>query len=425
MGISSIPAFLFLLAVGVAALFSRRFPLIQANLHGIILFLLFLPGYFLISSVLNTPEINTNNIYFAGDSGSWYQRMAGEEGWNTGTRGVHPLAHLIFRPLVSMLTMITSGNRFYANLLLLAMAGSGCVFLMWKIVYAITENDAYSILSASLLGLSASHLIFANVIETYIFSTFCLLYFVWLLFKNKSTYLLVAASIATFGITITNLAQQVLTFWFIRKDLRQLVKIFGLVIVLSMGLNFISKVFYPITEYFFIPQNLTEEQRFSQEISANRVKLVVENLFIYNIAAPQPYMSIRNDMPRFNFLHETIQNYIWFGWAALLAWIVILTAAVMFAIFKRTYKPQHLQLVFSMLACIGFNLILHIGYGVEPFLYTPNWTYALVLAVTILLQNAAKRTWFTPIWLLCITAIAMNNFWFIYLIARQVSEFIS
>ncbi|NOH04430.1 MAG: hypothetical protein HND47_21910 [Chloroflexi bacterium] len=424
-GSSPIPAALFFLAIGAIAGFYRKYPVLKENLAGLVLFFLFTLGYFLIASVLNKPEINTNNVFFAADNASWYQRMAAEGGWNTGTRGVHPLAHIIFRPLTAALSLLTGGDRFHANLILLSLAGSGCVLLMWKIVLTLTENAGYSVLSASLLGLSASHLIFASVIETYIFSAFCLLLFIWLVLRKGPSWLLAATGVVTLGITITNIAQQILTFFFIRKDFKQLIKVFGFVLMISVGLNLLSKVFYPVTEYFFLPQNLAGEQRFSQEIDIRRVGLAAENLFIYNMVAPQPYLSIRNEMSRFNFLPGSIQNYIWFGLPAFVSWMVVLALGLASVFFIRRDNPEHAKLADAMLACLLFNFILHLGYGIEPFLYSADWTYALLLTITIGLQNAARRTWFLVAWLFLILFIAVNNLWVVYLIARQVSEFIS
>ena len=421
---SPIPAILFFLAFSTVLIFSHRSALLRENSHGLILFFLFTLGYFLIASTLNKPDINTNNVYFAADSGSWYQRMAGEDGWNTGTHAVHPLTHLFFRPLVALLSNLTGGNHFYANLILLSAAGGGCVFLMWKIAQWISENQVYAILCASLLGLSASHLIFASIIETYIFSTFCLLYFIWLAIKNKGTYLLVAVSVATLGITITNIAQNLLIFLFVQRNPKRLITIFTLTLLFGICLNIISRFVYPVTEYFFIPQNLMGEQRFSQEINIKRIGLVAENLFIYNIAAPQPFFSIRNEMPRFNFLIGTIQNYIWFGWPAVIFWVSILALAFIYFL-SCNYPVKDISLLISMLACLLFNFLLHAGYGIEPFLYSPDWTYALILIGTVILQNAAKHTWFIVIWLLLVMSILLNNMWFLYLIARQASEFLA
>lgn len=422
---SPIPALLFLFIACAVVVFSQRQPALKENFPGLILFFLFILGYFMLASILNKPEVNTNNIYFAADNASWYQRMAAEDGWSIGTRGVHPLAHIIFRPLIAILAILTAGDRFYASLILLSFAGGGCVLLMWKIVMVLTGNKSYAVLSASLLGLSASHLIFSIVIETYIFSAFSLLFFVWLLLKNKPSWLLIMMGIITLGITITNIAQQVLTFFFFRKDIKQLIKIFSLVLVISIGLNLVAKIFYPVTEYFFLPQNLASERRFSQEISLNRIVLMTENLLLYNMVAPQPYFSIRNEMPRFNFLSGTIQNYIWFGLPGFISWIVVLIAGIISIVF--VYKNNHelIQLTTALLACLLINFVLHLSYGGEPFLYSANWTYALLLTIVIGLQNIARKTWFTVAWLLLAIFITINNLWFIYLMARQVSQYIS
>jgi len=421
--ISIIPAILFLLAFGTVLIFPQRSAFLRENFHGLILFFLFTLGYFLMASILNKPDINTNNMYFAADSGSWYQRMAAADGWDMSTRAVHPFTHLIFRPLIAFLAIFTGGDRFYANLILLAAAGGGCVFLMWIIASRITVDQVYAVLCASLLGISASHVIFASVIETYIFSTFLLLCFVWLLITNKSTYLLAAVSIATLGITITNIVQQVLTFLFTQQNVKRLLTLFTSVLLFGICLNFISRSIYPVTDYFFIPQNLMGEQRFSQEIDIKRIGQVTKDIILYNIAAPQPSLSIRNDMPRFNFLPGTIQNYSWLGWPAVILWIATLILAFIYFV-THNYPAKYNGLLIAMLACLIFNFILHAGYGYEPFLYTPDWTYAIVVIITVLLQNAAKHTWFIIMLLFLLMSLLLNNMWLLYLIAGQASEYL-
>jgi hypothetical protein len=422
--ISPVPAVLFILAFSAVLMFQQKSTLLQRNSHGLILFLLFTLGYFFMASILNKPDINTNNIYFGADSASWAQRMAGADGWDKGIRAVHPLTHLMFRPLVAVLSILTGGNRFYASLILLATAGGGCVFLMWKIIQWMTENQVYAILCASLLGLSASHLIFSSVVESYIFSTFFLLLFIWLLITNKPAYLLVAASVATLGITVTNIVQQALTVLFAQRNVKRLITIFTLVIAFSIFFNVVAKLVYPVTEYFFIPRNLMGEQKYLQEIDINRISLVTEDFFVYNVVAPQPYLSGRNEMPRFNFLPGTIQNYSWFGWLAVGFWVFTLSL-VFINIFSGNYAEKHNGLLISMSACLFFNFILHAGYGVEPFLYTADWTYAFILIIAIILQDTAKRTWFTAIWLFFALSILLNNMWFLYFIARNVSGYLA
>ncbi len=417
---SPLPTVVFFITFGAVVILRDRSARLRENFAGLLLFFLFTAGYFLLASIFNKPELNTNNIYFAADNWSWYQRMAAPDGWNVGTRAVHPLAHLIFRPLVIFLSLFTAGDRFHANLILLALAGGGCVFLAWKILRQVSGNQAFTVLFASLLGLSASHLVFASVIESYIFSTLSLLFFIWLLLNNKPVYWMVATGVVTLGITITNIAQQALTALFVQKNYRKVAILFSAIILFAMGLNIISRFIYPLTEYFFIPQNLTGEQRFSQEINLKRAGLMAENILVYNIAAPQPYSSIRNEMPRFNFLNGTIGEYAWFGWPALICWTIIL----IMAFFRSFRNPACRDISIAMLACLAFNFLLHIGYGVEPFLYSADWTYALILFVAFSLGELAERTWFNIGLMVLVLSISLNNLWFIYLIARKVSEFL-
>ena len=414
------PAVIFFVTFGAVCIFRNRSPLLQVNFPGLLLFFTFTVGYLLLASIFNKPEINTNNIYFAADNWSWYQRMAAADGWNVGTRAVHPLAHLIFRPLVTLSSFFTAGDRFHANLILLALAGGGCVFLMWKILQQISGREAFAVLFASVLGLSASHLIFASVIESYIFSTLSLLFFIWLLLNNKSIYWMIAAGVVTLGITITNTAQQALMAVFVQKNFRKVAILFTSIVLFGVGLNIVSRFVYPVTEYFFIPSNLTGEQRFSQEISLKRAALMAENILVYNIAAPQPYQSIRNEMPRFNFLNGTIWEYAWFGWPALIFWGIGLGLA-----FVGSFRnPAHRAMSAAMLSCLAFNFLLHIGYGIEPFLYSTDWTYAIILFVALSLMEWAERTWFNIGLFILVLSVFVNNLWVVYLIARKVSEFL-
>jgi hypothetical protein len=419
---SPFPAILFLFAAAML-IFRQRSGKSNQNFDGLVLFLLFSLGYFLIAGILNKTGVNTNNIYFSADSGSWYLRMASIEGWDTGTRAIHPFSHLLFRPSITLLSMLTGGDRFHAALLLLAAVGGGCVFLMWKIVRLLTENPPYAVLCASLLGLSASHLIFSSILETYIFSTFFLLLFIWLVLENKSNALLIAAGTITFGITLTNIVQQGLTFLFVKRDIKRTALVFGLVLLFSVGLNLVSKFIYPVTDYFFIPQNLAGEERFSREVNLQRVGLVAENLFMYNIAAPQPYLSIRNEMPRFNFLNGSIQNYVWFGWAAVFGWglVLLLLPAHLFHLSR---SARDASLLTALAACLLFNFLLQLGYGVEPFLYSPGWTYALVLLAALAFRDTAKRIEALAGFLFLVTFIMLNNLWLLYLIARRAADYL-
>ncbi|MBL8077636.1 MAG: hypothetical protein JNM55_06725 [Anaerolineales bacterium] len=413
-----------LIIIAAALFFLKRQKLFQENLQGLILLLLFIVGYYLLARIFNRFDINTNNVYFEADNWSWLRRMALEDGRDLGIRAVHPFSYILFRPLVATMSLFTSGNPYEANISVLSLAGGGCVFLMWKIVKQISSDEVNAILFASLLGLSSSHLIFAGVIETYIFSALCLLFSVWLLINNKSIYLLAAADITTFGITISNIVQQGITTLLVLGNLKRTTILFAFVISISIGLNILSKSIYPSNEYVFIPGNLSGEREFQKEVTLKRAVLMAENLFVYNITAPEPYTSIRNEMPRFNFLNGTINQYAWFGWPSLIFWLGTLILAFFYFLKDIRLNTSNAHLAAAMFVCLLFNYVLHIGYGVEPFLYSPDWTYALVLFVAITLGGTAKQNWFKIPLFLLVLSIFVNNMWILYLIAGKVSKYL-
>ncbi|MFZ5821284.1 MAG: hypothetical protein ACOYYJ_15415 [Chloroflexota bacterium] len=425
-GAAPLPAILAALALMAALVASRRSARLRENLPALALFLSFSTGYFLLASIFNKQELNTNNIYFAADSSSWYWRMAAPFGWDIATRAVHPLAHVIFRPLTAALSLLTGGDRFHANLLLLGLAGGGCVWLAYQIVRPFAPRPAYAVLFASLLGLSTSHLVFASVVESYIFSAFCLLLFTWLLARKASLIWLAASGALTLGITVTNFGQQVLADFFVQRNLKRLAALVVIVVAAGAAANILARSYYPTTDYFFLPQNMLTEKKYAQTIDARRLGLMTENLLVYNVVAPQPYFHTREQSkPRFNFLPGSIAEYAWFGWPALGLWLAACTLAVFqFARNLRRDTPAG-RLSLALLACLAFNFALHLNYGVEPFLYSADWTYALTLFVALNLGAMANHRWFSPALLALLAAVFVNQVWFVYLLAGVVGPFLA
>jgi hypothetical protein len=104
-------------------------------------------------------------------------------------------------------------------------------------------------------------------------------------------------------------------------------------------------------------------------------------------------------------------------------WLVILGFALYFFFKNIRLALTGAFLATSMLACLVFNFLLHIGYGIEPFLYTPDWTYAIVLFVAISLGGLIEHNWFKTMLFVFVVAVFTNNLWFLYIIARKASEF--
>lgn len=63
----------------------------------------------------------------------------------------------------------------------------------------------------------------------------------------------------------------------------------------------------------------------------------------------------------------------------------------------------------ALLANILFNFILHMNYGDDPILYSPDWTYALIFFFGISYEGLANKKWFQAIILIFLTGLLINN----------------
>ncbi|GAB4504959.1 MAG: hypothetical protein Fur0043_19540 [Anaerolineales bacterium] len=79
----------------------------------------------------------------------------------------------------------------------------------------------------------------------------------------------------------------------------------------------------------------------------------------------------------------------------------------------------------ALLACLAFNFVLHLNYGVEPFLYSADWTYALALFAAVNLGAMATSRWFPGALLALVMTIFVNQMWFVYLLAGVVRPFLA
>jgi hypothetical protein len=87
-------------------------------------------------------------------------------------------------------------------------------------------------------------------------------------------------------------------------------------------------------------------------------------------------------------------------------------------------RTRKADLSFAFALCLLFNFVLHLNYGYEPFLYSPDWTYALIFFVALGLAPLAKFRWFQVGLLLFLILLAYNQWHFIEFIFNTVQPFI-
>ncbi len=90
---------------------------------------------------------------------------------------------------------------------------------------------------------------------------------------------------------------------------------------------------------------------------------------------------------------------------------------------KNIRASKHTPLMLGLLGAIGFNLLMHLFYGTELFLYASYWVYALVFFAALGLSDFAEKTWMQWGLTTIVLAIMLNNYFFVASIFRAIDPF--
>jgi hypothetical protein len=413
---------------------STFFDFTQTNLPGILLSLLFFFTYFVLAQSLNFPGHRTLDQYFDTDISDWITRLTAHWGDEIPTvRAVHPAVMLILRPLVWMISIVLNGNKLQAVFLLSALAGASCVFLVWLIVKRSGGNTTYALVMASILGAGTTQLLLSSMLETYIFSAFALILFCFLMQSDRiSLKYTIPAGVLIFGITVTNLAQACLLYFLKAPRVKVMVKFIMAVVTITLLLNVAQVSFFSNAKPTYIPASLGVENNYkfnpfeSRWQLNGRVNLISRAILFYGIVAPHPYILMEElgvNVPNFRTFQIGIEEFKVAGYKGLAdivikLWIVILGSAFVLFIFGLFKSPGQMMFPLSLILCMGFNFILHLLYGDDPMLYSPNWVYALVLFVSISLGKWADKKWLQLALIVFLGAIVYINMGLV----RQIME---
>ncbi len=427
--------------------FSSIASFVKENAQGVALALIFFAVYTFIGLRINFANKDTTDNFLSADNYPWMQRISAPDGFKNEMRAPHPFAYFIFRPLGAALNLFTQ-NPPLSAILLNTFAGALCVLFAWMFIKRQFQDSIYAFLIASLLGLSAAHIFFGSVVETYIFSAAAMMaFFLLLQSQKKSTNSLVGVSLLTFGITLTNFVQNfigfvVQTLKLSRKNfwdsIKEIFRFTGLTLSFGVVLSVLHAAVYPTSKLFFLLSGAQAEQNFEYSIfqeptwrAIGRVILLIRTVFLYAVVAPKPYVfskEVGGTFPRFNFFKIVPGTFSYSAYSGLgnilvVAWALLLLAAgVMFIVNLIRAKKTDLSLAFAL--CVLFNFILHINYGYELFLYSPDWTYALIFFVAFAFAPLAKNKFFQAALFIFLILLAYNQFQFFKFIFDAIAPFV-
>jgi len=369
--------------------------------------------YLMLASIFNRPVFDVDDIFFDTDGLLWRTRFVTDSYRDYYWRSVHPFVLLIVRPLIALFAFFLKGDRLAAAFVLVAFTGALCVFLVWYFVKHITGNSLYALLIASLLGASAAHLVFGSLLETYIFLAAVMLVFLVLLLKDKPLFALIIAGMLSFGITLTNFVQTVIAFILVKRDFKQWVK-YGLIVgALVIPLTLLNNFIYPNSQpYFFVPSSLTAETGNTFAPSVARGAAILRVMFLHSIVAPDPLI-LKEEIPFLKvwiFKAEPMRLSEYgtlFGKMLAFAWLG-LSLLGGFLFLKYLRKADN-RFTFAFIMILLFNFALHLRYGKDIFLYSTNWTYAIILFLSLAWKELANKKWFQIVLLVFVALLLANN----------------
>lgn len=437
------------------------------NATGIYLGIMFFLIYLILSRALNHPALSHNVVLFEADAGPWMEILASPQS-GAINRAVHPLSLIIIRPLIRLVSFFM-GEHYPLGAMLVVSATAGlCIFMAWLFIKRTTNSNTYAFLFATLLGSTASHLLFGSLTENYIFGTASLIFFFLLIQAKENRFsILVPAGLILFGITITNLAQGVIGLFFNKNLSHHLAPVavlgggdtgnnkiklffnqFGInrlilycFLILGFGilLTLFTNFLYPKSiTYFFNPKDIAVEFGFvkisGEEPQTNlleKFQVVSRTMFLYGVVAPKSLEAISEkppfptiDLKTFDIRTHQLASYKGLANIPLALWLILLVSSFITFV-KNIRTSKNLSLMLGLLGVLAFNFIMHLFYGTELFLYTPYWMYAIVFFIALSLSEFAEKTWFQIFLTITIVAIMINNMNFIFYIMKAIAPFYS
>ncbi len=147
-----------------------------------------------------------------------------------------------------------------------------------------------------------------------------------------------------------------------------------------------------------------------------RTIFLVRTVFLYSTIAPDVYVlrdEVGSYIPEFRFYKMapgtfSYSGYGDFGTILVLIWCIMLLVAGGVFLWKLI-RDRKMDMMLAFVLCVLFNLILHLYYGQELFLYSPDWAFALIFFVAFGLAPFRENRFFQIGFLLFLIGLAGNQ----------------
>lgn len=303
---------------------------------------------------------------------------------------VHPLFVILLNPAGTLLSRI-AGSPLLAVAILVSCAGALCVVAAHAFFAAIGHGPAAALALACLLGVSATHLLFASIPDTFIFTALSFAVCAWLALRRPGSLpAFVPAGVFSLGMATTNIAPSSLLFFGGARRERGFWRAVGrstalvlLVLIAAAGLSLLQRAIYPSSNLFFARESFREDVEYVfHPKNAKRAKVrgmvLLRHLTVFGIVAPEPQVRMpkASPVPWVTFHKATLSDTHGAGRGAAVLLLALDLLALYGILRRRLFREPVLQ---SLALGIAFLAILHYFYGDDLFLYSGSWVF-LVLA---------------------------------------------
>jgi hypothetical protein len=309
---------------------------------------------------------------------------------------LHPLFVLLLNPLgyslreVLRLTNVSgAGAGSLAAVILCAAAGGTTAGVFFSMLRRLGLGTSAAFGWTLVLGLSASQLLFASLPESFAFSALSLVVLFACGARPQTPRGLLAAGVASFGMVVTNIVAVALIRlrWLDRRRpwtaLRTVAIHVAVVVAITGALSLVQLYLYPGAATFLHVQPIgnTDRSSFVPPAGAaeaeERAQELGATLILFNVAAPRLVVT-ETGTPR------TVVEFAEPGVGALrggagglqaILWAAILIVSAVGGVRSRLDREP---LAIALVLWIAFNAALHTIFGTSLFLYSCQWTFAVV-----------------------------------------------
>lgn len=347
-----------------------------------------------------------SDAYFEADTARTFNIMTDRKSVLHYRSSVHPLVSL--QTYIPTFIIKNMGVSFplAVKIVICFIASMWAIFLYF--LFRVIGNNLIQSTLLTLLGLtSASGIFWLTIPESFALGSISIICTLLIAgtshHKKLGEKYFVFINIFSFSVTITNWMAGIATTLATHK-IKQTIKICFISLLIIISLWGIQKQIFPHTT-FFIGSN--EESRYLFFPDLIRIKSTFINFLSHTVIAPEIKITSKttsNGWPMLSFLNSSIAPNNLLAFSANVIWLTILAISAIAVQFMKDYKA----LRFTIYATILGQLLLHLFYGEELFLYSLHFLPLLLAVISLSLKTAASKI-VLPLVILIIPLLYSNN----------------